>query len=167
MMSQPPQRGLEEALKDIGMGASILLDTQGQPCVLFKLPEDVDFDASTPIGYGRMEFFEYDPEGAIIRFLFEVYLDLDHLERPLLVLDCFLDPTDESGKELLERLATCTGVLVHAWWNDADMTYLGCKMIRWQEQHRRSILRLQQASSGKQSQWPEVKIRCMRENPLL
>jgi hypothetical protein len=166
-MSKLPPRGLEDALKDVGMGASILLNKLGQPCILFKLPEDINFDAMTPIGYGRMEFYEYDPEGVVIRFLFEVFQDLAHLERPLVVLDSFLDPTDESGKLLLAKLATCEGVEVHAWWNGSEMTYCGGKTIRWQEQHRRSIRTLQQASEGKFTRWPEVRIRCMRENPLM
>ncbi len=153
-------------MMDSGTGASILLNKQCQPCIVFKLPEDIMFDAATPIGVGHMEFYEYVPEGVVIRFLFEIYQDLAHLEPPLKVLDSFLDPTDESGKLLLEKLANCDGVEVHAWWNDADLTYCGGKTIRWPEQHRQSVRRLQLESAGKATRWPEAKIRCMRENPL-
>lgn len=157
---------LLDALKDTNAGAVFLLNQAREPALLLKLPEDVDFDAQTPIGYGVFEWYQYTPEGVIIRTLIQVYQDLHHLQQPLVEFDTFINPNDEAGALLLQKMATASFLWCIAWWNDADLTYLGRKQLRWQEQHRQSIIRLIEESKGTTTQWPAAKIRCMRENPM-
>ncbi len=69
--------------------------------------------------------------------------------------------------ELLERMATAGSLRCMAWWNDADVTPLGQKQLRWEETHRETIRRLLELGRGTKTRWPEAKIRCMRENPVV
>lgn len=160
-------RSLIDNLKDVGTGAALLLNKQNnEPCLILKLPEDINFDASTPIGYGTFELHQYDPEGVIIRTIIEVYKDLQHLSKPLVYLDTFINPNNEADQRLLQAMAKASYLQCFAWHNDANLTYLGGKKLRWQDQHRQSIHRLIKESKGTSTIWPDAKIRCMRENPM-
>jgi hypothetical protein len=158
---------LLDALKDTNVGSAFLLNQANEPALVMKLPEDVDFGAHTPIGYGVWEWYQYEPEGVIIRSLVQVYQDLQHLQHPLIFFDTFINPNDEEGRRLLQHMATASFLWCLAWWNDADLTFLGRKQLRWQDQHRQNIIQLIEASKGTTTQWPAAKIRCMREHPIL
>jgi len=154
------------ALKDTNVGGAFLLNQAKEPVLVMKVPEDVTFDAQTPIGYRMFEWYHYDPEGVIIRSFIEVYQDLQHLQQPVIYFDTFINPNDDAGKHLLQQMATASFLWCFAWRNDADLTFLGSKQLRWQEQHRQNIVRLIEESKGTTTQWPAAKIRCMREHPL-
>src|SRR5262249_31618165 len=137
-----------DALKDTSEGAVYILDKARQLTLLLKLPEDVDFEAHTPMSYGQFEWYEYQPEGAIIRTLVSVYKDLKHLESPLVYFDIFFNPNNQSDHELMERMSTAGSLRCMACWNDADLTYLGQKQLRWDEQYRKASSRLLELSRG-------------------
>jgi hypothetical protein len=139
---------LLDALKDTNVGGAFLLEQAKEPALVMKLPEDVNFDAQTPVGYGVFEWYQYDPEGVIIRSLIQVYQDLQHLQQPVVYFDTFINPNDEDGRRLLQQMARCSSLLCLAWSNDADLTFLGQKRLRWQDQHRQSIVRLIEESKG-------------------
>lgn len=158
---------IRDVLKGINTGAVYVLDEAKQPTLLLKIPEDVHFEAHTPIEYGHFEWYDYDSEGVIIRTLIMVYEDLNHLSNPLIYFDTFFNPNNQADHELLEHMAVAHSLHCMAWWNDAHLTYLGQKHLRWEEKHRKSIRRLLELSRGTRTQWPEAKIRCMHENPVV
>lgn len=159
--------GLIDALQDTNVGGAFLLNQAQEPTLVMKLPEDVTFDAQTPIGYGTFEWYRYDSEGVIIRSLVSIYQDIQHLQHPVVYFDTFLNPNDDETRKLLHQMATASFLWCFAWWNDSDITFLGQKKLRWQDQHRQTIQRLIDESRGTITQWPDAKIRCMRENPVL
>ncbi len=157
---------LLDALKDTNVGGAFLLNQAQEPVLVMKLPEDVNFDAHTPIEYGIFEWYQYSPEGVVIRAIVQIYQDIRHLQQPAIDFDTFINPNNDGGKLLLQRMATASFLWCLAWRNDADLTFLGQKQLRWQDQHRNNIARLIQASKGTMTQWPTAKIRCMREHQV-
>jgi hypothetical protein len=121
---------LLDALKDTNVGGAFLLNQAKEPALVMKLPEDVNFDAQTPIGYGVFEWYQYDPEGAIIRTIVQVYQNIRHLQQPVVSFDTFINPNDDSGRLLLQHMATAPFLWRLAWRNDADLTFLGQKQLR-------------------------------------
>jgi hypothetical protein len=156
----PPEPG---AIFVLGEAADAL------PEIRLRLPADVPFEAETPFSFDDIQLFSYQPEGPVVRFICRIYQDMDHLERPLLAMEIFLDPVPYGQhRPLLERLTTCTEIRVRVWHEANPPVEVGRKDFAWKpnlQEAMRTVL-----SEGRRivsrTPWPAAARRCQRENPL-
>lgn len=153
----PPQQGALFILAD------------ATPEIRLRLPQGIAFEATTPFSFDDLQFFTYQPEGPVLRFICRIYRDSEPPGLPLRAMEIFLDPLPSSEHALLlERLTTCTEIRVRAWEDGNPPTALGQKMFTWRPELQEAIKVALREARGTISRtpWPAAARRCMRENSL-
>lgn len=143
-------------------GASILPETDRPPVILVKAPLEREQLKGMPVGYGEVELYDYIPEGPVVRMLLRLF---DNPEEPM-EFDIFLNPGSEADRRILERLSKTQYIEIDFYGADDELPYLGSKRLNWKTEHRVGASTILSITSGKTTQWPAAKERCMRENPL-
>lgn len=157
---------LRQAMIDGRIGASLLIHHAedvgaGEVGVFVVAPEPITFKGA-PIGFGRMELYEYEPEGPVLRLYFEIHDDPQH---PLL-LDAFLNPSNSDDRAVLARLTEAEHIYMHAFVRAPELPYLGSKQLNWRPQHRQGAFNVLRRTTNTRTQWPAAKERVMREHPI-
>jgi hypothetical protein len=150
-------------------GALFVLAEDSTPEIRLRLPRGIAFEATTPFSFDDIQYFSYQPEGPVLRFICRIYQDPEHLEQPIRAMEIFLDPAP-SGKHqrLLESLTTCAEIRVRAWEDSSPPRELGQKMFAWRDELQEAIkIALREARRAiSRTHWPAAADRCMRENNL-
>jgi len=162
------ERHVREALLSIDYGGTILIEADGTPAVLARLP-GVATIKGLAIGFGEMAHADYDPEGPVVVLIFRVFDRPDRPEEPL-VFDVFLDPQGREDRRVLDRLAAASHIHLHGFGTGPDLLYLGSKRLGWRDEHRAGaaeVLARTRAHAGAltRAPWPEARRRYIRENP--
>ncbi len=160
---------VRDALLQIDYGGTILIEADGTPAVLARLP--LGSLKSLAVGFGEMAYADYDPEGPVAVLVFRVFDRPADLDQPL-VFDVFLDPEGREDRRVLERLAAAPHIHLHGFGAGPDLPYLESKRLAWRDEHRRGageVLARTRAHAGSapRSRWPEARRRYIRENPLV
>ena len=71
-----PEMYIPELLKQVNVGAIYQNNTKGELLLLLKLSPDIPFTSTTPISFGTLEWYQYKPEGVVVRTLVQVFEDL-------------------------------------------------------------------------------------------
>ena len=152
---------LQALLRQIEAGGVPLLQADGAPMVLAKLPTSKRL-TNVPIGYGEMELNHYEPEGPVVRMVFRVF---DQPANPI-VFDAFINPNTPADRKLLEQMATAPYLYFHGFGVGAMLPYLGSKRLDWKPEHRRGAEAILAQTQNTVTQWPAAKERWMRETDL-
>lgn len=149
---------LKAALGEIDQGGSMVLEADGTPAVICRLPVFTTKDV--PVGFGEMQFADYTPEGPIAVLVFRWF---DAPTDPL-IFEMFLDPSNGPDRRLLTALSVYLHIRMYVFSAEPGMAYLGAKQLTWRDQHRAGAARILEATAGRRTLWPAAKQRYQREH---
>jgi hypothetical protein len=157
---------LKAVLGEIVEGGSMLVEADGTPAVVARLP--VTDIKDKPVGFGEIHLADYDPEGPVAVLLFRLFDSPTATtnDDPHLVWEVFINPSDAADRRLLEKLAVAQYIHLHVFSTERGVAYIGSKRLNWREHHRAGAQEVLRATTGKRTRWPAAKNRYQTENTL-